>query len=139
MHADLDALLRYADGELNDSERLKLEGHLADCSECRIEADRLRSSITPAAVSGIDSGDLLSGIQHWAANRRPSPEELKESMAAEIVPYLGKAGCATVLERVASGGSDLLPTVEGILADFLGRRAVEPLVDRIVEHTIVRT
>jgi hypothetical protein len=60
-------------------------------------------------------------------------------VATEIGPYLGSAGSATVLERVSGDGEDLLCAVEGVLADFLGRRAVGQLVDRIVEHTIMRS
>jgi anti-sigma factor RsiW len=138
MHPDIDLLLRYTDGELSAGECHKLEKHLEKCVECRAEADRLRAAEHSDPATPVAASDLLAGIRQWTAQRPATDGDVKSRMATELDPYLGSAGSATVLGRASSNDKDLLPAIESVLTDFLGRRAVGQLVDRIVEHTIMR-
>ena len=139
MHPDIDVLLPYADGNLPPAQARDLAKHLNQCADCRQEVDRLRASARAERRTAPQTPNILTGIRQWAARRTPAYEEaVKLRMAAELDPYLGAAGAATVLDRSAPGGN-LLSVIQPVLSDFLGRRAVERLVDRIVENAIMRT
>jgi anti-sigma factor RsiW len=140
MHPDIDVLLSYADGQLSPTDVRKLEKHLEECGECRLEARRIRASAIPGPPTSAASEDVLAGIRNWSAKRSQGQDPgIKERVAAELDPYLGAAGSAAVMGRVSADGEHLLSAVEDVLTDFLGRRAVGALVDRIVEHTIMRS
>jgi anti-sigma factor RsiW len=139
MHPDIDVLLPYADGDLPPEQARDLVKHLDKCADCRLEVDRLRASAQVERPSAPPAPNILAGIRQWAARRTPAHEAaVKLRMAAELDPYLGAAGTANVLGRSAPG-VNLLSVIQPVLTDFLGRRAVERLVDRIVENTIMRT
>ncbi len=140
MHPDIDVLLRYLDHELLPAEFPKLEKHLDRCAECRLEVDRLRAATAPEPCAAVSAPVTLAEIRDWSSSR-PSAHEAAviSRMAAELDPYLGPSGSAAVLDRVSVPGTgNMLPGVERVLADFLGRRAVANLIDRIVEHAIMR-
>lgn len=87
--------------------------------------------------------DRLHGIRaamHQLDTRRSSAEwtgeALKSRVAEVIVPYLGEEGARTVLLRVEDNGCNLLNTLEGVLADFLGKRAAAELVNVVVEQAL---
>lgn len=88
--------------------------------------------------------DLFAGIQNairkWDSEPlfQRSGTLLKQRVAREIAPYLGARASAHILAAVSPGGENLLPTVEPILALFLGNRAASRLVDRVVDTVLVR-
>jgi len=140
MHADIELLLRHIDGNLSDAESRKLEKHLENCSECQAEALRLRASTIPCQAEQPPSTDVMDGIYQWT-DRHPQAQDhgVKDRVAAAIGEYLGERGSTSVLATVSAERKHLLPAVEGVLRAFLGRRAVGKLVDRIVEHAIMRS
>jgi hypothetical protein len=87
--------------------------------------------------------DRLNGIRaamhQWDA-QRSSPEwtgeALKIRVAQVIEPYLGEEGARTVLLKVEDNGCNLLSTLEGVLADFLGKRAAAELVNQVVDEAL---
>jgi len=88
--------------------------------------------------------DRLNGIRaamhQWDA-QRSSPEwtgeALKIRVAQVIEPYLGEEGTRAVLLHVEDNGCNLLNTLEGVLADFLGKRAAAELVNQVVDEALV--
>ncbi|MCK4606693.1 MAG: zf-HC2 domain-containing protein [candidate division Zixibacteria bacterium] len=50
-----DALPMYAAGDLDSSERDKLEGHLKVCPDCRAELEKLSDVVTMLSPTGSDS------------------------------------------------------------------------------------
>jgi anti-sigma factor RsiW len=140
VHPDIEILLRFADGDLTGTESRSFERHLEKCEQCLQEVRRLQESTLPGPSTTLPAADVLAEIREWAAQHPPAKDAgIKHRMATEIGPYLGEAGSAAVLGRATGDGQNLLPAVEDVLADFLGRRAVGQLVNRIVEHAIVRT
>jgi anti-sigma factor RsiW len=139
MHPGLDLLLSYTDAELSPAESRKVERHLDECAECRLEVRRLRVSNSPHPHMAVPADNLVQEIRHWSAHCSPAQDRgIKERIGAEIDPYLGAGGSSRVLNRISADGA-LLSEIEGVLTDFVGRRAVGPLVDSIVEHAIMRT
>jgi len=141
MHPELDALLRYADGELDGEERRKLDKHLERCGPCRVEAGRLRRAVRPGPADAVPADHVLAGIRHWTARQtqeQPHDRSIKERTATKIGPYLGPAGAVTVLNKVSAQGDDLLSVIEPVLANFLGCRAARRLMSQVVEQVIMR-
>lgn len=67
-HAEAAALASLAEGRISEAEREALEGHLADCADCRravVEARRLASSISEAATT--DGRRWLGRPWQWTA------------------------------------------------------------------------
>jgi anti-sigma factor RsiW len=140
MHPDIETLLRHIDGELDDAECRALEKHLDICSECRVEVRRLRAAVLPPTDGAAPPACVLTEIREWSEeNAEERDQGVRDRMACAIGPYLGNSGSAAVLAAVSPERERLLPAVEQVLSAFLGRRAVGPLVDRIVEHAIMRS
>jgi hypothetical protein len=93
----------------------------------------------PTGAAGLR--ELLERVRAWesgsSAGKRRG-EALKRRVAGEIEPYLGKHAAHSILEPVADDGRNLLPSVSPLLTIFLGGRATEYLVSRVVERAIVR-
>ena len=139
MHPELDVLLQYADGELDAAESQKVDKHLDECAECRLEVARLRHSTVCEPPSPVAAEMLLAGIRDWTVNApRPEGNDLKQRVAGAINTYLGSDATAVLLHRVSDQNNDLLSAIEPVLADFLGRRAAAKLIDRTVDHIIMR-
>ena len=84
-HDELDQLSAYLDGELEESERARLDAHLPGCAECRTTIDALRATLTdlkalPEPVpTEQDSWALRSAI---ARARKPSKRWPRIAVAA---------------------------------------------------------
>ena len=94
---------------------------------------------TPAAS---DLQDLLTRVRAWesgAVRAERTGDALKQRVAGEIAPYLGKHATHSILQPVVEDGRNLLSSLSPLLTMFLGRRAAEHLVSHVVEHAIVRT
>ena len=88
-----------------------------------------------------DLHDLLTKMREWEtgpSGAERTGEALKQRVAGEIGPYVGKRAAHAILEPVAEDGRNLLSSVSPLLTIFLGRRATENLVSHVVEHAIVR-
>ena len=112
--------------ELDKEEWVSLEGHLVDCSECKVEFDELKLLVTLVGGSrGAEPSDELL----WEARRN-----LREALADEPVP--GVQSAASLLKRLTQGmawsgsRSALSPTsgvsnwVRGFRVTFAGAAAV---------------
>jgi hypothetical protein len=85
--------------------------------------------------------NVVSGIQQikqTCCNSEATVEELKQRVAAEIGPFLGRAGAHILLEPVSQTADDLLSRIEPVLAAFLGKQAAAVLVSHVVDAAIVR-
>jgi hypothetical protein len=112
--------------ELGKEGWVSLDGHLADCSECKAEFDELKLLVTLVGESrGAEPSDELL----WEARRN-----LREALADEPVPSVQSA--ASLLKRLTQGmawsgsRSALFPTsevsrwVRGLGVTFAGSAAV---------------
>jgi hypothetical protein len=73
-HLD-DRLAAFVDGELGHHAREKVLAHLADCADCRAEADfqrRLKATLTAAPTPG-PSGDLMSRLLAMGDPQQQAP------------------------------------------------------------------
>ena len=142
MHAELEALLQYVDGQLAEAEKRNLEKHLAKCAECRREVEFLRQAADPeVSVTTPTADEVVAGARHWAEERQlhgVNPEVVKWRVASVISPFLGWSATGSVLGGVAADGNNLLAVIEPVLAVFLGRGAAKHLVSHVVDAAIVR-
>jgi anti-sigma factor RsiW len=133
--------MRLSDGEMTHRDRRELNEHLKNCERCRMEVLRLQAAEgdgTPIEAPPVDTA--LAGIRQWVARRReqdPEARVVKERVAEEITGYLGAQGARRVLEPVTDNAK-LLPSVEPVLAIFLGCRAATDLIQHILDVAIVR-
>ena len=73
----VDSLTEYLDGELEESERWRMERHLEACEGCRVALEQFRTVVrlvgrlTPADVAGIDAltRDRLMAVLRVARRR----------------------------------------------------------------------
>jgi len=144
IHPDTEALTRYRDGELTESQRAAAEAHLERCSQCRAAYGRLcREADAPGAHATAPDAAMMSqvlaNIDRWEeAQSEPERqgEALKQRVASDLEPFLGTEGTDRVLQSVSGGEENLLPAVESVLAVFLGRKTASLLVNDIVDHAI---
>ena len=105
-HAELDLLSAFLDGELDASERERVERHLPACSECRTTLDALRATVADLATLPLpeptpqDSWALRSAIRR---ERRPVRRWQRLAMAAGGV---AAAAVATLAIALGPGGGD---------------------------------
>src|SRR4051812_46610395 len=95
---------------------------------------RVEDSVDPTGAAGLR--ELLARVRGWesgASAAKRTGEALKRRVAGEIEPYIGKHAAHSILEPVADDGRNLLPSVSPLLTIFLGRRATEHLVSRVVD------
>lgn len=109
-HDELDLLSSYLDGELDASERARLEGHLPGCAECRSTLNALRSTIADiralpeVAPTPQDSWALRAAIRRA---RSPMRKWQRLSWAAGAVAAAAIAVFAFTLPSGNDGGRDL--------------------------------
>jgi hypothetical protein len=151
IHPDIESLFRYREGECPREHQKAIERHLRACPECRLELRRIgdawnsgAGSAAPASALDDDPGllaSLLAGIQvleSGTAKGGYTVEGTKRRVAGCLEKYLGALTAGKILQSAADDGSNLLSTVEPVLALFLGRKAAGCLVSRIVEAANVR-
>jgi anti-sigma factor RsiW len=144
-HPDIDALLRYAYGELPAHRLRAIAAHLRACSQCRIEEQRLQRAKSEgpgiAPQKDLQTSAFLSNLRKWELARlRPEArgDILKLRVASELAPYIGASAASRILRAVADSGENLLPTITRVLDLFLGKSAASLLVSRIIDRTIMR-
>ena len=94
-------LSEYVDGTLPAADRQALEGHLADCAECRVILDDLRRIVSGASALGdrAPATDLWAGI---ADRIRPSVRDIRDFgrhrrwRISLSIPQLAAAGIVLV-------------------------------------------
>jgi anti-sigma factor RsiW len=133
----VDSLIRYARGHGSPGSRRRLERHLAQCSECRVELNALSQGAVPEVEQLSPPVELLSRILSEARIREGSrpPGEVKARIARQCSPYLGNRA----IERLAGSGAAedrLISAVEPVLALFLGARAAGLLISHALDHTL---
>ena len=142
-HLDIDTLVSLQFGGLSNHQARAIERHLVRCYACSLAFERLKASVEdgkPDQTAAADTGTLLTKIRTWDSNRVRDGrhgEALKSRIAAELAPYVGKSGADALLCRVQDDGHDLLSAVSPLLVMFLGQRATNIIVSRLVEKTIV--
>jgi anti-sigma factor RsiW len=123
-----------------------MRSHLNACEPCRLDWERLsralaevRRQCAPSAPGLFPA--VLAGIRRWEGETS-QPEKggtaVKRRVEAQIEPFLGQQAAARLLESVPDDGSNLLSTIEPVLANFLGSRAASELVGHVVEAAIMR-
>jgi anti-sigma factor RsiW len=111
-HAELDLLSSYLDGELDASERARLDGHLPTCAECRSTLTALQATIADLAAlpevapTPQDSWALRAAIRRA---RSPMRKWQRLSWAAGAVAAAAIAVFAFTLPG-NDGGRDLAAT-----------------------------
>ena len=143
-HPDLETLFRYRDGVLPENEGSAVRAHLAACSACRGEMDRIARALTalPGDQTAPPVADLLaslSELQSAMAQAGASGDALIRRVASELIPYVGTTVAERILQLVTPDGENLLSTVESALRVFLGKAATARVVSRIVDRAIMRT
>ncbi len=136
-HPAPEDLVRYRNGNLDESTRQSVAAHLAGCARCSREAETLaaQADLTPGVPEFLAQ---LGQVRRRLEQQGASGETLKRRVQSELIPYLGPAAADRILEPVAPGGENLLSTIEPILRLFLGRAASSRLVSRIVDRAIMR-
>lgn len=141
MHPEFRLLIRFVDGEASRREARTVQKHLETCPDCRAEVDRLRRTMEIIDQYPVPPvGDVLARMREWLDRRsgHPAANSRRQVVVAAIQPFLGANGAQTVIGRVSPGDADLISTVEPVLADFLGRRTAQILVDGIIDVAITR-
>lgn len=153
-HPAVDLLVARMEGGLSLRAQRQVESHLQACAACRQEAHRIAEALTapplpqnqdrlPEALLEEVFEDVCAGMRAWrslggadadshghglwkmAANRR---------LAQALEFYFGGVA-ARHIERSARRGTperQLLPATKPLFSVFLGRRAADALVRRIV-------
>jgi hypothetical protein len=91
--ADLIAL--YASGDLDDSERARVEAHLADCAECRRALAEMRTLVTAASAERVTPPEELGSRIADQVSRRAALAPARGSLRWSVA--LGYVGAATVV------------------------------------------
>src|SRR5579872_6916082 len=102
IHPDIGSLLLYREGQLPADLRRAVERHLAACSECQLEQQRLTDAWVRAVdrqpletVLADDSGQLarlMAGIDDWesaAVTAGCTVESVTRHVAGDVEKYLG--------------------------------------------------
>lgn len=131
-HDELDLLSGYLDGELEDSDRVRLEAHLPSCAECRTTLDALRATIAdlnalPEPIpTEQDSWALRSAI---ARARRQPKRWQKAAMAA------GTAAAALIAFVAVTQNGDGGRSSGGAGAQFAESGASAPVLSVAGNYT----
>jgi anti-sigma factor RsiW len=142
-HPRASELLAFRDGELDLPRQGKLAGHIRACPRCRLEMDRLESSLDRCAEVLADAEaapPLGRGLQEILcamrdetllhAARERLDRERDARLAAQLTPFFGRYPEALLL-RSAAGGSSFHSDAEWLLQAFLGRRTASVVLRRI--------
>ena len=100
----IDRLSDYLDGELDAREQADVEGHLAQCAECRVVLNELRGVVARAAalVDTAPAQDLWAGVAaQVGAQDRGVARFVPRRRFSFTLPQLAAAGIALM---VLSGG-----------------------------------
>ncbi len=152
VHCREDELLAFNDGECSARNARRITAHLRRCAQCRCLSAQLTSELrTLTRVNSsclennarVDEGlsALRNAIRDWnaASQSECAPGSLglrgmvvlTPQLRAELGVYLGLRATDLIFEkfiRTACSQRKIAESVEGILQDFLGRRAGEALV-----------
>lgn len=98
-------LSEYLDGELDTSERVALEAHLATCGECRLTLTELRDVVARAqALQDSEPAiDLWSGIARQIRRER-APERRDRLVRRRFSLTVGQLLAASIALVLLSGG-----------------------------------
>ena len=135
-HAGLRRLLStYVDGSASESERAKVEAHLAGCEACRVEADSLRATIELLASlpKAVPSRSFALEREPW-----PAPSVSRLVWTARVAaPVAALLLVALVVGNAVGiiGGGDGLDLLGGMAAD---ESIQEVPVEVIVEKEVVK-
>ena len=156
VHYSEDELLAFNDGECPARTAQRIAAHLDGCAQCRgVSAQLTRElrTLTKANGSPLNSGArideglraLRNAIRDWNATGRTETAlgslglrgmvVLTPQLRAELAMYLGFRATDLIFQefiRTACSQRKIAESVEGILQDFLGRRAGEALVRSIL-------
>ena len=135
-HAGLRRLLStYVDGSASESERARVEAHLAGCEACRVEADSLRATIELLASlpKAVPSRSFALEREPW-----PAPSVSRLVWTARVAaPVAALLLVALVVGNAVGiiGGGDGLDLLGGMAAD---ESIQEVPVEVIVEKEVVK-
>jgi|SRR5581483_3819213 len=139
-HPDLARLIAHRDGELTGKQSALVAAHVEQCDECRLELHRLRRAMESPRELAPDLGLLAkmrSAVEQWE-NTAPPAHEVKQRVAMEIGPFLGRKATSSILQPVAENGENLLSGIEPVLALFLGGKAAGRLVSHVVDAAVIQ-
>jgi anti-sigma factor RsiW len=75
----VEVITDYLEGALTESDRLRMEEHLAECDACRDYVEQFRQTIAlagrvePARLSDATRNELLSAFRDWRGSDPPQP------------------------------------------------------------------
>lgn len=140
MHPELNELLEYTEGTLAGPRRRELKRHLKRCAACRQEILQLRlAEMSDPDERAPEADGVVARIREWELQREdPGSAAVRERVATEIAPFLGKGTSARMVGTDAENGPGVLSRVEPVLELFLGLRAARSLVNTVVNRAIMR-
>ncbi len=124
-----DRLALWATGDVTESERARLEAHLASCPACREVAEAYRDAVTEVRDAGRSQGDLYGPVAVRAETVRRVQAVCTSAIRSERRRRRLRRGARTA---AALAATVLLGALVGYLAHPLGRgeEGLDPALER---------
>lgn len=134
-HTSARELTSYCAGELTPQHDLRLQWHLALCSECVDRLLDLKRFLEPVEAEGLDEiaswQDLRARLAKEPRVRRPPPGPWSMALAAALIPALAGLGLWNISLRQELLSPEPNPPIETIEMPGTLRAAPEPAEIRL--------